>query len=107
MTPLVGSDGGPLQLQAHAFPTRGVPSNVTASAAHMTPRSASPPASVLSLSPRIGTAGATAPPADSLGAGVALTRGWHINTGQRGLARLKRIEGGAGRPLPSIATRVV
>lgn len=102
LSPLVGSGGG--SLPYYAFPTRNAPTNVSAAAITThSPRSMSGSSAALST-PRPGLSGATnvgpVPQMDALQVGTALRRGWHVNTGQAGLAKLKRI--GAPRPLPGI-----
>ena len=87
--PLLASSKLQQDLDLHAFPTR------TVSTANLSPRAAATASSVLLNPPPRTTRQSLLPPAapspNTLKVQVALTRGWHVNTGQMGLAHLRRI----------------
>jgi hypothetical protein len=85
--PMLASSKLQQDVDMHAFPTRSV------SAANLSPRMAATASSVLLNNPRMMRPlllPPVAPNPNTLEVQVALTRRWHINTGQHGLAHLRR-----------------
>ena len=88
----------------HAFPTRSVSNG---NLPPPSPRATTASSVLLSTTPRMMQLPPVAPNPTSLQVNVALNRGWHVNTGQHGLARLKRIGPASPRGLRSADTRTL